>query len=226
MAIRPEVVLDIARDSAEQMAVDERWAREVSEGIRPATLRFWRWSRPAVVVGRFQSIDHEVDVEEARKEGFDVVRRCTGGGTMFIEPANVITYSLYAPQAFVQGLSVNQSFRLCDQWLVDALNELGIDAAFGGTNDIVCSEGKIGGAAQRLFSAHHGGPGALLHHTTLAYDIDAERMSRILKTSSEKMRDKSVKSAVKRVAPLKRQTQMGFEELFSHLETYIEQRYN
>ena len=34
---------------------------------------------------------------------FDVVRRCTGGGAMFIEPGNTITYSLYAPLDFVQG---------------------------------------------------------------------------------------------------------------------------
>ncbi|WEV69094.1 lipoate--protein ligase family protein [Bifidobacterium sp. ESL0775] len=225
-AMRPVAVRDIAREPAEQMALDERWAREVAGGRRPATVRFWRWSRPAVVVGRFQSVDHEVDADQARKEGFDVVRRTTGGGTMFIEPDDVITYSLYAPQDFVKGLSVDQSFRLCDFWIIDALNELGIAARFGGTNDIVCADGKIGGAAQRLFPARDGGPGALLHHATIAYGIDVERMGRILKTSPEKMRDKAVKSSVKRVAPLKRQTRMGFEAVSSHLETYIERRYN
>ncbi|MDF7665561.1 lipoate--protein ligase family protein [Bifidobacterium sp. ESL0745] len=224
--LRPVVVRDIARNPAEQMDVDDRWGRQVASGKRSATLRFWRWGGPAVVVGRFQSIASEVNVETARREGFDVVRRSTGGGAMFVEPGKAITYSLYATKGFVKGLSVDESFRLCDQWLLDALRGLGIDAFFSGTNDVSCAQGKIAGAAQRYFSPENGGPGALLHHVTMAYDIDQEKMARILKTSSEKMRDKSVKSAVKRVAPLKRQTQMGFEALCAYLETQVELSYN
>ena len=82
----------------EQMAIDEQWAREVAAGERPASLRFWEWSSPAVVVGRFQSIPDEVHVDEAERLGFTVVRRCTGGGTMVVQPGGAITYSLYAPR--------------------------------------------------------------------------------------------------------------------------------
>lgn len=224
--LRPLVVHDVARSPAEQMKTDEGWAREVASGARPATLRFWHWAGPAVVVGRFQSIEREVDIRAARQEGFDIVRRSTGGGAMFIKPGDAITYSLYAPKGFVASLPVDESFRLCDQWLVDALRDLGIDAFFSGTNDIASAQGKIGGAAQRLFPPVGGGPGALLHHVTLAYDIDEEKMGRILKTSSEKMSDKSVKSAVKRVAPIKRQKNIPFETLFSYLETYAKLSYN
>lgn len=218
----PKVVRDIARTPAQQMELDERWAREVAEGQRSATLRFWRWTSPAVVVGRFQSVDHEVDVEEARKKGFDVVRRCTGGGAMFVKPSDVVTYSLYAPQDFVKGLGIDKSFRLCDQWLIDALNGIGVPASFGGTNDIMCADGKMAGAAQRLFPARKGGPGALLHHTTLAYDIDVETMGAILRTSPEKMSDKAVKSARSRVSPLRKHTEREYGQVFSYFETYSE----
>lgn len=221
-ALRPKVVRDIARAPTQQMELDERWAREVAEGQRPATLRFWRWSNPAVVVGRFQSVDHEVDIAAAREKGFEVVRRCTGGGAMFVKPSDVITYSLYAPQDFVKGVGVDRSFRLCDQWLVDALNAIGVPASFGGTNDIVCEDGKIGGAAQRLFPGRNGGPGALLHHTTLAYDIDVESMSAILRASPEKMSDKAVKSAPSRVCPIKKHTARELGQVFSYFETYSE----
>ncbi len=51
----------------------------------------------AVVIGRFQSAQDEVNLDIAEKQlGFDVVRRCTGGGAMFIEPGNTSTYSLCA----------------------------------------------------------------------------------------------------------------------------------
>ena len=215
------VIHDTPRSPAEQMEVDERWAREVAAGLRPPTLRIWEWSGPCVVVGRFQSIPDEVHEDVARAAGIEVVRRCTGGGAMFIEPGNTITYSLYAPLWFVDGIDVADSYRLCDRWLVDALAGLGLDVRFSGLNDIASSHGKIGGAAQRRFPASGAGgtggtggvspavtvaPGAVLHHVTMAYDIDAAKMARVLNTSGEKLSDKAVKSAVKRVDPLKSQT--------------------
>ncbi|MBW3091631.1 lipoate--protein ligase family protein [Bifidobacterium sp. 82T10] len=220
-ALRPLVVHDAPRDPAEQMAVDEQWARDVAAGLRPATVRFWEWAGPAVVVGRFQSIPDEVHEDEAAHEGIAVVRRCTGGGAMFIEPGNTITYSLYAPLPFVDGIDVETSYRLCDQWLIDALCAIGVDARFAGLNDIASSHGKIGGAAQRRFPAANGGPGAVLHHVTMAYDIDAGKMARVLNTSSEKMSDKAVKSARKRVDPLRSQTGLAREAIIERFIAHL-----
>lgn len=217
--LAPVVVHDTPRSPAEQMAIDEQWAREVAAGERPASLRFWEWSSPAVVVGRFQSIPDEVHVDEAERLGFTVVRRCTGGGTMVVQPGGAITYSLYAPQWFVDGMDAAEAYRLCDSWLIDALRGLGVDARFQGLNDIAVANdacrgtvdgrdpaqwGKAGGAAQRRFPAppDSDGPGAVLHHTTLAYELDGALMARLLNTSPEKLSDKAVRSASKRVTPL------------------------
>ena len=52
---------------------------------------------------------------------------------------------------------------------------------------------------------------------TLAYDIDAEKMGRVLNTSREKMSDKAVKSAVKRVDPMRSQTGMSREDVVERL---------
>lgn len=222
LQLAPEVVLDAPRDPQEQMDTDVQWAREVAEGLRKPTMRFWQWSAPCVVIGRFQSLRDEVHEDVAREEGLQVVRRSTGGGAMFIEPGNTITYSLYAPADFAAGIDIAHSYRLCDAWLIQALRGLGLDVRFSGLNDIASQYGKIGGAAQRRFpaprgSADTGGGGAILHHVTLAYDIDAETMGRVLNVSQEKMRDKAVRSAVKRVDPLKRQTGMGRDELVGYL---------
>ena len=180
-------------------------------------LRFWEWAEPAVVIGRFQSLEDEVNVRTAQDEGFHIVRRCTGGGAMFIEPGNTITYSLYAPLDFAHGMSVEESYELCDYWLVEALRALGLNVRFAGLNDIATQYGKLGGAAQRRFAPTHGGPGAILHHVTLAYDIDAEKMTRVLNISREKMSDKAVKSAAKHVDPMRSQTGMGRDEVVARL---------
>lgn len=217
--LAPVVIHDVPRSPVEQMAIDEQWAREVAAGERPASLRFWEWSSPAVVVGRFQSIPDEVHVDEAERLGFTVVRRCTGGGTMVVQPGGAITYSLYAPQWFVDGMDAAEAYRLCDSWLIDALRGLGVDARFQGLNDIAVANdacrgtvdgrepaqwGKAGGAAQRRFPAPQdsNGPGAVLHHTTLAYELDGALMARLLNTSPEKLSDKAVRSVSKRVTPL------------------------
>nr|WP_223851980.1 lipoate--protein ligase family protein [Bifidobacterium myosotis] len=238
------VVHDTPRMPAEQMTIDETWAREVATGERRPTLRLWEWAGPAVVIGRFQSAPDEVNLDVAERYGFDVVRRCTGGGTMFIEPGNTITYSLYAPLDFVRGVSIEESYRLCDWWLVESLRGLGLDVRFAGLNDIASQYGKIGGAAQRRFPVDTGradaaadadakgaaedagtgfgrgrghGAGAVLHHVTMAYDIDAAKMGAVLNTSREKMSDKAVKSAVKRVDPLRSQTGLSRETIIDHL---------
>ena len=211
------VVHDKPRDPVEQMTLDEQWAREVASGQRRPTLRMWEWSAPTVVIGRFQSLSDEVNLKQAEREGVSVVRRCTGGGAMFIEPGNTITYSLYAPISFVEGFTVAESYRLCDQWLVRALSGLGLNVKFSGLNDIASQHGKIGGAAQRRFPPVGQGPGSVLHHVTLAYDIDAEKMGRILNVSQVKLSDKAVRSAVQRVDPMRSQTGKSRSEVISHL---------
>ena len=138
---------------------------------------------------------------------------------MFIEPGNTITYSLYAPLDFVHGISIEESYRLCDWWLVEALRGLGLDVRFAGLNDIASQYGKIGGAAQRRFpgTGNAGESGAVLHHVTMAYDIDAAKMARVLNTSQEKLSDKAVRSAVKRVDPMRSQTGLTREQIIDDL---------
>ena len=216
-ALNSQIIHDIPRMPQDQMDLDIRMAERVASGELPATLRFWEWAAPAVVIGRFQSLEDEVNLEQARQEGFTVVRRCTGGGAMFIEPGNTITYSLYAPRDFVAGMSIEESYRQCDQWVIDALHDLGIGATFTGINDISSNAGKIAGAAQRRFPPIGSGPGAVLHHVTMAYDIDVTAMTRILNTSREKLSDKAVKSARRRVDPLRSQTGMSRDRLIGRL---------
>lgn len=204
--MNPQTVVDIPRMPAEQMQVDELWATQVANGERQATLRIWDWAAPAVVCGKFQSIADEVDLEYAKEHGIEVVRRDTGGGAMFIEPQNTITYSLYVPEPVVAGLDARQCYQFCDMWLLEALAACGVRAHFAGLNDIASAAGKIGGAAERRFPASGEGPGCLLHHDTLAYAMNTEHLQHVLRPSKEKMSDKAVKSASKRVDPMNSQT--------------------
>lgn len=190
-----------------QMDLDATLAQRVADGELPPFVRFWRWGGKAIVLGAYQSEQAQVNVQAAQCEGFHIVRRCTGGGTMVVEPADTITYSLYAPLSFVRGLDPLHAYALCDEWLVRALRDLGVHASHEPVNDIASPAGKIGGGASRRFLARSGtaGGGCFLHHVTLAYDMDAAMMVRVLRVSAEKLRGKHVTSAAKRVDPLRHQ---------------------
>jgi len=184
-----------------QMALDQVLAEEVGAGRRKPTLRIWEWDKPGVVIGSFQSVKNEVDMDNAKKYGFQVTRRISGGGAMFMEAGSVITYSIYAPSDLVHGMTFADSYAFLDEWVITALKSLGIDAFYQPLNDITSPSGKIGGAAQKRL-----GNGGVLHHVTMSYDMDSDKMVQVLRIGREKMSDKGTKSANKRVDPLRSQT--------------------
>jgi lipoate-protein ligase A len=216
-----QFIRDEPQDPALHMALDEVLAREVAAGRRPPTLRIWEWSAPAVVIGSFQSLRNEVDMAEARRLGMILVRRISGGGAMFIDPASTITYSLYAPESLVAGMSYAECYRYLDDWVIGALTEdLGLRVCYQPLNDIASAQGKIGGAAQKRLAG-----AAVLHHVTMTYDIDAAVMTRVLRTGREKLSDKGIGSAAKRVDPLCRQTRLPRAEIIDTLAGHFRRRY-
>ncbi|MBN9605494.1 MAG: lipoate--protein ligase family protein [Actinomycetales bacterium] len=198
------------------LALDEVLAEEVGAGTREPTLRIWEWEQPAVVIGSFQSVRNEVDAEQAAAEGFEVVRRISGGGAMFMDAGAVVTYSLYAPLDLVAGMTFADSYAFLDEWTIEALKSLGIDATYQPLNDIASPSGKIGGAAQKRL-----GNGGVLHHVTMSYDMDGDRMTRVLRIGREKISDKGIASANKRVDPLRSQTGLPREAIIDRMiETF------
>lgn len=201
------------------VALDEVLLNEVAEGQRGPTLRFWEWDDRAVVFGSYQSYANELDQEGVDKHGIVPVRRISGGGAMFMEGGNCVTYSLYAPESLVAGYSYEASYEYLDQWVLAALNKLGVNAWYVPINDITSDGGKIGGAAQKRRK------GAVLHHTTMSYDIDADKMMEVLRIGKVKVSSKGLASAKKRVDPLRRQTGVPREEIIETMATEFATRY-
>ena len=215
-----EIVHEGPESPAMHMALDQVLSEAVGEGARRPTLRIWEWGAPAVVIGSFQSLRNEVDDDAARRHGITVVRRISGGGAMFIEPGNTITYSLTVPASLVEGLSFERSYAFLDDWVLGALHGLGIDARYVPLNDIASPTGKIAGAAQKRLAN-----GAVLHHVTMAYDIDADKMLEVLRIGREKLSDKGTASANKRVDPLRSQTGMARADVIEAFKEHFRGRY-
>lgn len=203
-------------------ALDQVLTEELAAGRRGPTLRFWEWEEPAVIIGSFQSLANEVDQEAAARYGVTVVRRVSGGGAMFMEAGNCITFSLVVPPSLVDGMSFEDSYTFLNQWVLGALADVGVHATTTGLNDISSPAGKLAGSAQKRLAS---GGGAVLHHVTMSYDIDADKMLEVLRIGREKLSDKGTRSANKRVDPVRSQTRMPREQVIDVFVEHFRSRY-
>ncbi len=200
------------------MALEEVLLEGVIAGASPL-LRFWEWQDRALILGSHQVLANEVDLEAAAGLGFAVARRMSGGGTMLVEPERTLTYSIIAPSSLVAGLSFVESFGLLDGWVVETLRRLGVPAAHRPLNDIVSPEGKIGGAAQARRR------GAVLHHTTIAHQVEAGLVPRLIRIGRERVSPLGVRSAEKVVSPLGRWLAGSWREAADQLAAGFAERF-
>lgn len=204
---------------AVQQALEGVLTDRLDAGELEPTLRFWYRDSPAVALGRFQAYADEVAVDYVDEHDIDVVRRLTGGGAMYVQPGAVITYSLYLPQEMVSA-DIEASYAELDQWAIDALQSVGLDVAHEPLNDISHPEGKIGGSAQLRTDD------AVLHHTTMSYDLDIPEMLRVLRIGEEKVSDKAIKSAEKRVARMTDHVDASRAEVIEALKSTFADRFD
>lgn len=182
------LIIDGARNAYWNMALDEALLRG-----KESTLRIYEWRPPAVSIGYFQEVKEEVDVEELKKRGFDLVRRITGGGAVLHQWE--ITYSLTFPEEFASE-SISESYREICEGIVIFLRNLGLNASFSPINDVLVEGRKISGNAQTRKW------GRILQHGTLLLDLDLEAMFSVLRVSREKVSDKLIKDVKGRVTCL------------------------
>ena len=128
---------------------------------------FLLWQNdPAVIVGSYQNICREVHVESLRRMGIPVVRRCTGGGTVYHDLGNV-NYT------YITRSDGSVSYDEVLLPVIRALNDIGVPARKSRTCDIAIGDRKISGSAQRMTR------GRLLHHGTLLFSSDLAVLDRI-----------------------------------------------
>lgn len=138
----------------------------VFESFRDEDIFFLWQNRPVVVVGRHQNICREVHVMALHRMGIPVIRRISGGGTVYHDLGN-INYTYITKQEGAVGYDRHL------MPVIEALNAIGIPARKRGICDIAIGEKKISGSAQRSAG------GRVLHHGTLLFQADLEMLDQI-----------------------------------------------
>jgi len=167
-------------DAFTNMAIDEAIVTARIKSLVPSTLRFYQWKPSAVSVGRFQDVSNEIQIENCRRQGVDIVRRITGGGTVYHDSQGEITYSVIAKEEDFGTTDVFQAYNTICNGLIEAAKILGVNADFnlGDTKNcpnITIQGKKISGSAQ----FHKGG--VLLQHGTFLLEADLEKMFTFLR---------------------------------------------
>lgn len=194
--------VEIPRNAGMNMALDEAIFLAMTEKAVPSTVRFWRNER-AVVIGRSQSVDAEVNLELCEKKDVQVVRRLSGGGAVYHDLGNLnYTLVMDIENQLIRNLGITESYRVLSSGLVEGLKEFGLTPNFKPLTDIFIGDKKVSGSSQ----ARKGG--ALLYHATLLVDTDLNMLKNVLNLRQEKVRGK-VTSSKKPVTTLR--DELGYE---------------
>ncbi len=180
MARRLYLWVDESRDACLNMGIDEAMLYEAGEGV--AIIRLYWFDPHAATIGYFQRLLEAVNLDACRWFGVDVVRRFTGGGSVYHDTNGEATYSISVPLEIVEGMSIEESFRFLSHWLLYAIESFGVKPVFEGYNDIVVEGYKVSGNAQ----ARRGD--GVLQHGTLMYATRLDIMSKVLKVPPGKQR--------------------------------------
>jgi len=155
------------------MAMDE--AMLLLRGINAIedTLRLYVMKPSAVTIGYFQSLSQSVNLEYVKEHGIPVVRRVSGGGSVYHDSLGEVTYAVVLSADSVPK-DYLESFRLICEGVVRAARRLGCEASFAPLNDVIAYGRKLSGSAQTRKL------GALLQHGTFMYATDVDTLANSL----------------------------------------------
>lgn len=168
----------------QNLALEEALARACISPALVPVVRLWRNPR-AVVVGRFQDVDMEVDVELCRRNSIDIARRFTGGGAVFHDLGNLnLTFVIRRPA----GTTLSRLHGVYSSVILDMLTRLGVKGVFVPPNSIHVNGRKISGAAAAL------GKDFILWHASILVSTDTVMLRRVLAPSKQIMKTSTIRS--------------------------------
>jgi lipoate-protein ligase A len=188
-------------EAAAGLALDEAmlagYARDADPGW-PPTLRLYTYRSHCALVGRYQHLEAEVDLDACRRTGTTFSRRPTGGGAIVMGAGQLgVAVATRAP-AEVNPRALLSRYA---EGIVAGLAELGIEATFAGKNDLSVAGRKIAGLGLYLDPG-----GGLLFHSSVLADLDIPFMLEVLNIPAAKLGDKATAAVAERITTVSWET--------------------
>ena len=154
---------------------------------------FMLWQNDnAIIIGKHQNTAAEINQSFVRENGVRVVRRLSGGGAVYHDMGN-LNFTFIADAGDMDTIN----FRLFCQPVVAALASLGVHAEINGRNDMTIDGQKFSGNSQYIKE------GRVMHHGTIMFDSDLDRVAQALRVDQEKIAAKGVASVRSRVTTVR-----------------------
>lgn len=193
-----KLYINTSTDPYFNLATEEYLLKNAKDDV----IMLWR-NAPSVIIGKNQNAYAEINFDFVKEHGIKVVRRMTGGGAVFHDLGN-LNYTFISPSGGRLASGIREGgldFAHFTRPILSALRGLGLDASLSGRNDIVVStedgERKVSGNAQCVID------GTTLHHGTLLFSAELERLSGALNPDPDKLKSKGIASVRSRVANIR-----------------------
>lgn len=183
------------REGRRQIAFDQAIIDLHKAGKIPDTIRFLRFPKTALI-GRHQALSHEVKLDYCRAHGIGVVRRITGGGTIYFDEGQ-LGWELVFNRATLGLASLADLARVICEAAAAGLSKLGVNAKYRPRNDIEVDGRKISGTGG-FFDED-----TLFYQGTVLVDMNPADMVAALNVPQAKLAKRALDSATQRVVTLK-----------------------
>ena len=149
--------------------------------------------KPKVQIGLFQNAEKEINHEYMKAHGITLVRRDTGGGTVFLDEGAVNICLIMNGDSNIYG-----NFKKFYEPAVNILRDFGVNKVEQtGRNDLVVDGKKVSGAAMTLVN------GKIYGGYTLLLDVNYDAMVNVLTPNRKKIESKGIDSVRSRVTSLR-----------------------
>ena len=190
------------------IAAEEYVLKHFTEDV----LMLWQ-SEPSVVVGKHQNTLAEINHQFIEENKIPVIRRISGGGTVYHDRGN-LNYTLITTNEQKDKLI---DFKKFTNPVIAFLKTHNITATFEGKNNLKVDGKKISGNSAHVFKNR------VMHHGTILFDSNLQRLDEAIISSSHQMYDKAVKSVRATVTNLKDHfnNDMSFVQFKSMLQHFL-----
>lgn len=174
-------------DPAFNLATEEYLLHSFEQEI----FMLWR-NQKSIIIGKHQNALAEINLPFTLQHKIPVLRRLSGGGTVFHDPGNINF-------TFIRNAADRDKmidFRKYAGPVLEALISLGVDARFSARNDIFIDGLKVSGNAEHLYQKKK----RVLHHGTLLFNSRLDELNEAIRTDPERYLDKAVNSVRSKVA--------------------------
>ena len=141
-------------------------------------------NNPSVVIGKHQNTFAEINTSYLDEKNIPVIRRISGGGTVFHDDGN-LNYSVITKSEKREQLVDFISFTTP---IIEFLKSFELKAEFSGKNNLTINGKKFSGNSAHVHKKR------VLHHGTLLFNSNLNVLEKAITPDDYKITDKAVKS--------------------------------